>query len=343
MRIAVIFDTPYTDSTPTDHETRMNDEIAAWEGSEPEQEYQVAHALRENGHEVVLIGISGDPATLLSELEKHSVDLVFNCTEGFDGADRLDYLVPALLEAVGMRYTGASPAALMLTRNKALSKKVLAHHGIQVPKFVAYRRGEPPKPPTDLRFPVIVKPMQLDASVGVSQASVVKDDEGLAERVTFVHERFGGAAIAEEFIDGRELYISVLGSGPNLEVLPACELIFDKEKTKPEHRIATKSAKWDEDYRTRRGIKNVIARPISRVAQERIEKAVKEAHRALWLRDYARFDIRLAADDEIWLLEANANPYLCFGHEVAKSAENAGMNHGALLDRIVKECLKRDA
>lgn len=341
MKVAVVFDTPYAGFTPADHLARMEDEVAAWDQTEPEQEYQIGHALSEKGHEVVFVGVNGDPAAFLETLKTQKVDIAFNCTEGFNGADRLDYLVPSLLEAEGVPYTGASPLALMLTRNKALSKKVLAHHGINVPRFRVYRRTDEVDDDPGLRFPVIVKPLQLDASEGVSQASVVKDVQGLRDRVKFVHDRFTHAAIAEEFIDGRELYISVLGLGKTVEILPPVELVFDKT-TKPEQRIATGRAKWDEEYRERRGIKNVLARPISKLAQERIQEAVTTAYRALWLRDYARFDIRLSADDEVWILEANANPYLSEGHETAKSAEKAGMGHQDLLDRIIREALARD-
>ena len=341
MRVAVVFDTPYSGYTPADHLNRMRDEIAAWDQTEPEQEYQIGWALAENGHDVVFLGVNGDPAEFLSNLKRSRVDIAFNCAETFNGADRLDYLVPSLLEAEGIRYTGASPLALMLTRNKALSKKVLAHHGVCVPRFVTYRTGEDMDEDPTLRFPVIVKPLQLDASVGVSQASVVRDLEGLAERVKFVHERFSHAAIAEEFIEGRELYVSVLGHGKKLEILPPVEMVFGKA-IKPEQRIATATAKWDEDYRERNGIKNVLARPISRAAQQKIADAVTTAYRALWLRDYARFDIRLSPDDEVWILEANANPYLCYGHEISKSAERAGMDHKDLVDRIVREALERE-
>ena len=143
-----------------------------------------------------------------------------------------------------------------------------------------------------------------------------------------MHERFHQPAIAEEFIDGRELYVSVVGNGDDLEILPITEMVFDKRKTRPEERIATKSAKWDEDYRARKGIRNVFARPIAAGVRERIESICRTAFRALWLRDYARLDVRLAADGEVWFLEANANPFISYGHDMANAAEKAG--HGLL-------------
>lgn len=343
MRVAVVFDTPYQDNSPAAHMERMQQEIGARKEVEPEQEYQIGHCLLENKHDVVFIGARGDPDEFLAALDANPVDLAFNCTEGFGGIDSLDYLLPSLLEFKKVRYTGASPLALMLTRNKALSKELLAHHGVRTPHFATFVPGEPISSEVSIRFPAIVKPMQLDASAGVSQASVVRDAEALVERVKFIHERFSSPAIAEEFIEGRELYVSVLGNGSELELLPPCELIFDKEKTEPEQRIATQRAKWDEEYREKRGIKHVIARPISQRARQEIAEMVTAAHRALRVRDYARFDIRLSTEDEVWIIEANANPYLSHDHEIQKSAENAGISHEELIERIVREALARKA
>ncbi|HEV8357937.1 MAG TPA: hypothetical protein VGQ17_14390, partial [Gemmatimonadales bacterium] len=154
-------------------------------------------------------------------------------------------------------------------------------------------------------------------------------------------ERFEQPAIAEEFIPGRELYVSVLGNQDNLEILPLTELIFDKEKTEPEERIATQSAKWDEPYRKRKGIKNVFARPVSQAAREQIEVICRTAFRALWLQDYARIDLRLTESGEIWVLEANANPFISRGHEIANAAEKAGMPYPRFIQRIVEEALAR--
>jgi D-alanine-D-alanine ligase len=342
MRVAVVFDTPYSGWSHDQHWKRMEEELAGWEtGEEPEQEYQVADALRQRGHEVRLVGVEDDPSHLIDELRENPVDLAFNVTESFHGIDRLDYLVPALLEAQEHIYTGAPPLALQLTRNKALTKKILAHHGILVPRFATYRPGEEVPDEPALTFPLIVKPLQLDASIGIAHASVVRDVEGMRERVTFVHERLGGAAIVEEFVEGRELYIGILGNDDKLEILPATELVFDKEKSPPEERIATRAAKWDESYRERRGIKSVLARRLSRSAQEQIQEAAVTAFRTLWLRDYARLDIRLDAEDRVWVLEANANPYLSWGHEFAKAAEKIGIEYPELVERIAKEALER--
>jgi D-alanine-D-alanine ligase len=341
MRIAVVFDTPYEGWHHSEHERQMATEVAAWKHDEPEMEYQIADALRQRGHEVTLIGVRDDLQYLSRCLAADRPDLVFNCVEAFHGNPTLEYLIPGLLEAEGRRYTGSPPLALITSRNKAMSKKVLAWHGIRVPEFATWRPGERVTRPPRLDYPLIVKPLQSDASAGIAQASVVMDDAALVERVTLVHERFHQPAMAEQFIEGRELYASVIGNGNGVEVLPLTEMVFDKRRTRPEERIATQAAKWDEDYRTRKGIRNVFARPLARAVRERLTAICKVACRALWLRDYARLDVRLAPDGELWFLEANANPFISYGHDMANAAEKAGMDYYAFVQRLVDEAIER--
>jgi D-alanine-D-alanine ligase len=343
VRIAVVFDTPYKKWAPDDQYRQMRAELAGEVQPEPEMEYQVAGALEENGHEVLLIGIHDDPREILDRCTEWRPELVMNCVEAFRSDDHLDYLFPALLEAGGYHYTGSSPLGLLVSRDKAMSKKILAFHGIQVPGFVTYRQNEEVASAPDLRLPLIVKPLSADASAGIAQASVVEDLDALRERVAFIHQRFEQPAIAEEFIPGRELYASVIGNEDRLEILPLTELIFDKEKTEPEERIATQSAKWDEPYRKRKGIKNVFARPVSAAAREKIDQICQTAFRALWLRDYARIDLRLTEEGEIWVLEANANPFISRGHEIANAADKAGMPYPKFIERIVEEAAARYA
>jgi D-alanine-D-alanine ligase len=341
MRVAVVFDTPYSGWDHPDHEQQMEREVAAWKVDEPEMEYQIAHALRECGHEVCLLGIRDDLEYLVRHLEEWRPDLVFNGAEAFRGDESLEYLLPGLLEAEGYRYTGAPPLALQVTRNKAISKKVLAYFGIKVPGFVSYRLHETVDRCPQLTFPLIVKPLQTDASAGIAQASVVQDHAALAERVSFIHERFGQGAIAEEFVDGRELYVSILGNDDSLEILPITEMVFDKRKTRPEERIATQFAKWDEAYRERKGIRNVLARPLAKAVRDRIIETCRVAYRALWLRDYGRLDLRLTEDGGVWVLEANANPFISYGHDMANAAAKAGMEYREFIQRIVESAMAR--
>jgi D-alanine-D-alanine ligase len=195
MRIVVVFDTPYAGWEHPEHERQMQAEVADWHVDEPEMEYQIADALRERGHEVFLVGVSDDVPYLVQRLAELKPDLVFNSAETFRGDPKLDYLVPTVLEAEGYRYTGSPPVALLVSRNKAMSKKILAYHGIRVPRFATYRPGEEVTAPADIPFPLIVKPLQSDASTGIAQASVVQDEGSLRERVTFIHERFHQPAI----------------------------------------------------------------------------------------------------------------------------------------------------
>ena len=341
MRVAVVFDTPYAGWGHSEQEAQMEREVAAWKVDEPEMEYQIAHALRERGHEVRLLGVRDDLQFLVRCLQEWSPDLVFNAAEAFRGNAAHEYLLAGVLEAEGYRYTGAPPLALQVTRNKAISKEVLAYFGIQVPGFVSYRLHEKVEAEPGLRFPLFVKPLQADGSAGIAQASVVQDMASLADRVSFIHERFGQGAIAEEFVDGRELYVSVIGNDDSLEILPIIEMVFDKRKSRPEERIATQSAKWDEAYRDRRGIRNVIARPISKTVREQIYQACRTAYRALWLRDYARLDIRLTPDGQVWVLEANANPFISYGHDMANAAAKAGMEYYDFIQRIVEAAVAR--
>ena len=341
MRIAVVFDTPYGGWDYPDHEQQMEREVAAWGSDEPEMEYQIAHALRERGHDVRLLGVCDDLQYLVRSLTEWKPDLVFNGAEAFRGDEALEYLLAGVLEAEGHRYTGAPPLALQVTRNKAMSKKVLTYFGVETPGFLTYRLHEPVEQTPDLKFPLIVKPLQADASAGIARASVVQDVATLSERVSFIHDRFGQGAIAEEFVDGRELYVGVVGNGDSLEVLPITEMVFDKRKTRPEERIATQFAKWDESYRERKGIRNVLARPLARVVREKIVETCRTAYRALWLRDYARLDLRVTQDGRVWLLEANANPFISYGHDMANAAAKAGMEYGDFIQRIIDSAVAR--
>jgi D-alanine-D-alanine ligase len=344
LRVAIVFDTPYPAAWGHDeHLKQMDDELAGQISvPEPEVEYQVAHALRQNGHEIHLVGLRNEVGELIRRVQEWNPELVFNCAEGFGGNDQLEYVVPSLLEALGVPYVGSQPLGLIVSRNKALSKKVLSHHGITVPGFFTCPPGESSIHTTELKFPLIVKPMETDASTGIAQASVVNDEQALAERIRFVHEQFNQTAIVEEFVDGRELYVSIIGNQDQLEILPITELVFDKEKNQPEERIATRAAKWHEGYRERRGIRNQFARPIAAQARETIEHVCRTAFRVLGLSDYARCDVRLAADGQVWFLEANANPYIARGHDFAESAEKSGLAFPALIQRLVDTALARN-
>ncbi len=333
LKIAVVFDTLHPDWGDGDYKREMAEKVA-------EAEYDVARALVALGHEVLMVGVGRELGPVLAGLAAFQPKIVFNGCEAFRSSAQHEYAIAALLEMHGHRYTGSSPTGLLVARNKALSKKVLVYHDIRVPAFAEFPPDEKPVRPSELRFPLIVKPLLEDASVGISQASVVEDDESLSERVKFVHDKFAQGAIVEELIEGRELYVGLIGN-TKLEVLPIVEMTFGEPET-ADHHIATYKAKWDEDYRKRKRIRNVFAKGLPDDVTDAIGDICTRAFRALWLHDYARIDLRLTHDNQVYVLEANPNPFLARENEMADAAQKAGMTYDALIQRILDEALKRD-
>ncbi|MFN2572206.1 MAG: ATP-grasp domain-containing protein [Gemmatimonadales bacterium] len=332
MKIAVIFDSPHPDWDDAAFKREVNENAQ-------EAEYDVARALMANDHDVHMIGIGEEIGPLLDKLAAFGPKLVFNGCESFRGHARHEYAVAAVLDMYGYRYTGSSPTGLLVARNKSLTKKVLAYHDIRVPAFAEFHEDDELVRPSELRFPLIVKPLLEDASIGISQASVVEDDESLTQRVEFIHTKHHQAAIVEELVEGREVYVGLLGND-SVEVLPLTEMTFGEPETS-EHRIATYKAKWDEEYRKRKKIKNVFAKGISAELATRIGEICSTAFHALWLQDYGRVDVRLTHDDEVYVLEVNPNPFLAVENEMADAAEKAGMKYNAFIQRIVEEAMKR--
>ncbi|HEY3280212.1 MAG TPA: ATP-grasp domain-containing protein [Gemmatimonadales bacterium] len=332
MKIAVVFDTIHPEWEDADYKREVESKVE-------EAEYDVARALVAKGHEVLMVGVGDALAPVLERLAAFQPKLVFNGCEAFRGHARYEHAIAAVLEMHGYRHTGSSPTALLVARNKSLTKKILAFHGIRVPAFAEFHPGEKPMRPSDLRFPLIVKPLLEDASVGIAQASVVEDDESLAERVRFIHEKFTQAAIVEELIEGRELYVGLIGND-KLEVLPITEMTFGEPET-TDHRIATYKAKWDEEYRKRKKIRNVFAKGLSDELTAKLTEVCTTAFHALWLQDYGRIDVRLAHDDEVYVLEVNPNPFIAYEHEMANAAEKAGLKYNEFIERIVDEAVAR--
>ena len=332
MRIAVIFDSlhPEWDDAAFKHEIDQKVE---------EAEYDVARALMAGGHDVLMIGIGDDVVPLLTKLAAFQPKLVFNGCEGFRKNARHEYAIAALLDMYGYRYTGSSPTALLVARNKSLTKKVLAFHGIRVPAFAEFHEGDELVRPSELRFPLIVKPLLEDASIGIAQASVVEDDASLKQRIEFIHTKYHQAAIVEELVEGREVYVGLIGND-ELEMLPLTEMTFGEPEI-GEHRIATYKAKWDEEYRKQKQIKNVFAKGVSEQLTTRIGEICSTAFHALWLQDYGRVDVRLAHDDEVYVLEVNPNPFIADEHELAEAAKKSGLKYNAFIQRIVDEALAR--
>jgi D-alanine-D-alanine ligase len=332
-RLLVLFDTDGEPPASQDYKKQIE--------STDEAEFDIARSLIARGHQVRMFGFRDNLDQLVAGLRAEPVDVIFNLAERFRGQSALDYTVAAVIEMLGFPYTGASSEGLMLARDKALTKKVFAYQGIRIPHFMVCHHGAPVQRPSDLRFPLIVKPLDEDASVGIAQASVVRDDDALKERVTFIHDRFKTDAIVEEFIAGRELYIGVMGNDPPI-ALPPIEMVFGNGST-VESRIATFKAKWSVRYREGRGIQNMIAENLSDEVRQRLAEVALRAYEAAGLRDYGRIDVRLAHDDAIYVVEANPNPYLAEGEDLAWAAEEGGHLYPDFIEKIAEMAIKRGA
>ena len=296
-------------------------------------EYDVLTALRSLGHEARPVGIKSDLAVLGRAISEFRPHVCFNLVEDFDGVPWRDQHVVSYLELLGQPYTGSNPRGLTLARDKALTKKVLSYHGVRVPSFAVFPLGRPVRRPSTLEFPLMIKSLWQEGSVGISRASVVYDEDQLAERVALFHERHNSDAIAERYIDGRELYVSVIGNR-KLATFPIWELCLDG-LPREAPRIATARVKWNEAYRRRHGIRSQRALDLPAAIADRIAELGKDIYRALDLSGYARIDLRLAPDGEIYLLEANPNPQIARGDDFADSARAAGIDYQSLLQRIL--------
>jgi D-alanine-D-alanine ligase len=298
---------------------------------------QLADALAENGHEAERLAVADDVKPVIAGLEARKPDLVFNLAESFGGKSALESNVAALLNLLEMRYTGSSPAGLLMAGDKALSKKVLAFHGIRTPEFATVYRGAL-EWAGEIAFPLIVKPPQEDASIGVTSKSVVRDVKQLFERIDELQGEFQQPALVEQFIEGREFYVGVLGNA-NAEALPAIELDFSGfPADRP--RIASWEAKWgDEGSGTGRefeGTRSIFPEGLDETLVTRMSAVAVDAFQALRLRDYARIDLRVTNDDEVYVIEVNPNCYLERESEFSRAAAKFGLEYRQLIARIVE-------
>lgn len=296
-------------------------------------EFDVVETLEHIGHDVVSLGVGSDLGAIRRTIQEFKPQIVFNLLEDFHDVAIYDQNVVSYLELLKVPYTGSNPRGLLLSRDKSLSKQLLAFHRIRVPDFAVFRLGSAPRRPKRMSFPLIVKSLTHDGSVGIAQASVVEDDERLRERVRFIHESVGTDAIVEHYIDGRELYVGLLGNH-RLTVFPVWEMLFSKlpEDVRP---IATDRVKWSSKYQKKYGIRTREAKGLSDEGRERIRRICKRAYRILGLSGYARIDLRMESSGKVYFIEANANPQLAYGEDFAESAERAGISYEELLQRII--------
>ncbi len=298
-------------------------------------EYNVYSNLRNLGHDVRVLGVLDSLTELREVVKEWQPHVAFNLLQEFSGITSYDPYVVAYLEMIRQRYTGCNPRGMMLSRDKVLTKQVLAWHRIATPSFQLFPYGMHFKEPRKgkLRFPLFVKSATEDASIGISQASIVEDMGKLRERVEFIHENVQSDALAEEYIDGRELYIGVFGN-TRLTTLPVWEIHFGT-LADVQAGIATQKVKFDRSYQEKHGIKTGPAEGLSKAEIEKLSHLAKRIYRGLHMCGYARLDLRMRNDGKLFLLEANANPDLTYGEDFAESAESVGIKYDKLISRIV--------
>lgn len=327
LKVLALFDT--TGPVAPDKDLSAELQTLDWK-----TEAHVLAALKELGHETQYIPIFDDLAPLRQRIATFRPDIVFNLADQFRNNRAFDQNIVSLLEMEGVSFTGCGSVPLTLCKHKGVSKKILAYRRIHVPDFELIPRGRKKITARGLKFPLLAKPLKEEASLGIAQASLVQNIEQLTERVRFIHEKFDNDVIAEEYIDGRELYVSLLGT-TRLQMFPIRELVFgDVPPDKP--KIATYKAKWDDEYRHRWGLENKFPTDLDPLIVRKIEHTCKRIYRLLMIDGYARLDLRLAPSGEIYFLEANPNPMLAADEDFAQSAAKADISFPQLIQRIIR-------
>ncbi|MDR3606934.1 MAG: ATP-grasp domain-containing protein [Oligoflexia bacterium] len=294
----------------------------------------VIRTLRRLGHEVRIFGIHDDIRPLIAEVERDRPDVVFNLCEAFGNDRDFEPHVAALLELLRVPYTGAGVTPLRVCKDKSLTKKILSYHRVRVPRFVVSRKSKPLRSLGKFPFPAFIKPLALEASEGIAQVSFAEDEKHAIERVRYINEKLAVDAIVEEYIDGRELYVGVMGN-ERLVAFPPRELFF-RQVPEGEPKIATFRAKWDDGYRRKWGIDTGPAKGIAPEMERRIAELCKKIYRLLQMSGYGRIDLRLTPEGEIVFIEANPNPSIAREDDFAQSAEKAGIDYDELIARILR-------
>ncbi len=305
------------------------DEVLA---AEWKMEFGIIKTLRSLGHTAIPLSIESDLGVIRKAIDDEKPQIAFNCLEGFDEVATWDANVVAYLEMLKLPYTGCNSRGLMLGRDKSLSKTLLAYHRIPVPRFLIVPRGRKVKRPKRLVFPLFVKSLTMDASIGISQASVVETDAKLQERVAFIHESIGTDALVEQYIEGRELYVGILGN-QRLQALPVWELSFAKMPEESQ-KIATERLKWSLAYQKKHGIDSGAAE-LEPASGEAMQELCKRSYRILMMSGYARIDLRLSPEGRAYVIEANPNPQLSKDEDFAQSALAASIKYPDLIQRLL--------
>ncbi len=318
----------HSDLIPPENIKDVNLEEVPWR-----TEYDVKNALLKLGHKVEVLGVTESLLKIRDAIKNIKPHIVFNLLEEFKGEAIFDQNIVSYLELLGTAYTGSNPKGMIIGRDKALSKKILSYHKIPTPKFQVFPRNKPRKKLTLKSFPLIVKCLNEEASRGISQASIVNNEEKLLERVRFIHTKYRTDAIVEQFIEGKEYFVGVMGNY-RLETLPAWELKF-KDVEHPEKEFYTEQAKFNTEYRKRKGISTGKA-DIKADMEEALQRFAKRSYKALGLSGYARMDMRVDKLGKIYLLEANPNPDISESDDFAQSAKKRGYTYKILLEKIIR-------
>ena len=329
-KVAVLYDT-WEDSEPETAPEKPVRKPRKKKKKEKHDREEIFEALEKLGDEPFYQVVDGKNGTLTA-LARMEADLVFNLTESYAGDDTMDMNMAAYLDLLGASYTGAGPHALYLAQDKALAKKIFAFHGIKTPYFATSYRGKLDHS-HDIEFPLIVKPTSEDGSIGIDATSVVNSVKELMEKIHYIQEEFDSPALIEEYIEGREIYAAILGN-ENPEVLPMVELDLSK-LPKGTPRIAGKEVKWETETEAYKVTKSAPAEDLDEAVTKRLSETALSAYQALKLRDYGRIDMRLSKKGEVFVIEANPNPWLASTAEFAMAAKKAGRNYTELIAEIV--------
>lgn len=333
LKILMPFALPYDTSAIPDgnYKKLLSDE--QWRA-----EQKVIHAIKKCGHEAIPFAVFNEVRPLVYKIRRAKPDVIFNMLECFDNDRRHESNLAGLLDLMGIPFTGCSPVSMTLCRNKFFTKRILAPHRIKFPKSIIFPLGQTNRSLKQLKYPLFIKPLGQEGSDGITQSSFAETEEACFKRIEFIHNSLKEDALVEEYIEGREIYASVIGN-KRLRVLPLREMIFsDFPEDKP--KFATFKAKWDESFREKWGIKNTFANNIPVDVEQKIKKIARTTYKAIGLSGYGRLDIRLTPENEIYVIEVNPNPNISDDDELAHSAKKANIPYHKLIEKIINFALE---
>jgi len=327
MKVLILFDVAHRSDPNEEHSPESLKE------QDKPTEACVLESLKRIGHEVETLAVFNNVTAIVEKLNACAPDVVFNLTESFHHDRSHEPNIPALLDLMKVRYTGSGPDALLLCKDKALAKKVLSYHRVRLPRFVVSHHQHPLRRLRQFTFPAFVKPVGQESSDGISKASFTRDEKEAVERARFIHQKFNCDALIEEYIEGRELYLSVLGN-QRLRIFPPREIFFG-EMPDDAPKFATSYAKWNEKYRQKWGIRNGPAGELPELTKNHLERLAKTVYRVLKIRGFGRIDVRLTPQGDVYVIEANPNPSLAEDEDFAQSAAAGGVGYDPLIQEIL--------